>query len=109
MRKIITLLAAMALCVNLVACGGVDTQPAIDAYNELSSNYNTFVELANEEIDSIDQDDIDYLNALSAEMNEYATMLESDTEFTQEEVDEMVEMFNELNDIIVETLDSWGE
>ena len=37
-------------------------------------------------------------------LNEYADKLESDTEFTQEEIDEMVEMFNEFNGVIEEFL-----
>lgn len=109
MKKIITLLAAMVMCVNLIACGGVDKQPAIDAYNELCDNYNVFVELVNEEIDSVPQEDIDELNELTATMDEYAELLDSDTELTQEEVDEMVEIFNDFNDVIVETLEDWEE
>lgn len=109
MKKIITLLTAMVMCVNLIACGGVDKQPAIDAYNELCDNYNVFVELVNEEIDSVPQEDIDELNELTATMDEYAELLDSDTELTQEEVDEMVEIFNDFNDVIVETLEDWEE
>lgn len=110
MKKLITLLVAMVLCVNLVACGGgVDTQPAINSYNELTENYNKFVELGNAHIDEIAEEDIEFFNEIAAAIDEYGTKLESDTEFTQEEVDEMVEMFDELNGIIVETLEAWEE
>lgn len=105
MKKIITLLVAMVMCVNLVACGGVDTQPAIDAYNELCDNYNKFVELGNASIDEVDEEDIDFFNDLADELDEYREKFDNGAEFTQEEVDEMVEMFNELNDIMVETVE----
>lgn len=54
MKKLMAMLAAMLLCVSLVACGGVDTRPAIDAYNELCDNYNKIVDMVNEDIDSYD-------------------------------------------------------
>ena len=56
MKKLITLVLALVMCLSLVACiGGVDTQPAIDAYNELTENYNEFVDYANEDLDSYTQ------------------------------------------------------
>lgn len=111
MKKLLTFFLAMVMCVNLLACSGsgIDTQPAIDSYNQLCDNYNKFVELGNESIDEIDDETVDFFNDLVDVINEYGAQLESDTEFTQEEVDEMVEMFDELNDIIVEALENWEE
>ena len=110
MKKLITLVLALVMCLSLVACiGGVDTQPAIDSYNELTENYNKFVELGNAHIDEIAAEDVAFFNEIAAAIDEYGMKLESDTEFTQEEVDEMVEMFDELNGIIVETLEIWEE
>lgn len=103
MKKIITLLVTMVMCVNLVACG-VDTQPAIDAYNELAENYNEFVDYANEDLESYTQEDIDLLNGCAEVIDEYGEKLAGDAEFTEEEVDEMVEMFEEFNGIIEEFL-----
>lgn len=110
MKKIITLLVTVVMCITLAACsGGVDKQPAIDSFNELCDNYNRFVELGNAEIDSISEEDIDFFNNFVEELDAYGEQLESDTEFTQEEIDEMVEMFDEYNDIIVEALEEMGE
>ena len=110
MKKLITLLAAMVMCVNLVACSGVDVQPAIDSYNELADNYNEFVDVVNADIESVPAEDIEFFNSLADVINEYGAKLEDGTEFTQEEVDEMVEMFDELNGIIEESLaDFQGE
>lgn len=109
MKKIITVLAAMVMCLNLVACGGPDKQPAIDAYNELAENYNKFVEIGNENLSELSEEDIDFWNEVADYVTEYGETLEDDTEFTQEEIDEMVTMFNELNDIIVEALEGLGQ
>lgn len=108
MKKIITLLVTIVMCINLVACGGIDTQPAIDSYNTLTENYNQFVDLVNVAIDDVDPADIDFMNQLATSLDEYGTKLSDGTEFTQEEVDEMVEMFDELNDVVVDAINNWG-
>lgn len=109
MKKIVTILAAMVMCLNLVACGGPDKQPALDAYNEFAENYNQFVEIGNENLSELSAEDVEFWNEVAATVNEYGTKLEDGTEFTQEEIDDMVAMFNELNDIIVEALEGMGQ
>ena len=44
------------------------------------------------------------MNEIAAVITEYGTKLSGDTEFTQEQIDEMVEMFNEFNAVIEEYL-----
>lgn len=105
-KKIVAILAVLVMCVNMIACSSVDTQPAIDSYNQLVDNYNIFVDYANENIDELDQEDVDFLNELTASINEYGAKFDANAEFTQEEVDEMIAMFDELNDVIVQTLDT---
>ena len=102
MKKIAALLLALVLCLSLVACGGPDKQPAIDAYNELANNYNTFVDIANEDLDAWTEEDIEFMNGCADVITQYGEALESDTEFTQEQIDEMVAMFEEFNGIIEE-------
>lgn len=109
MKKLLALLLTLALCLSLAACGGdttdtatVDTQPAIDAYNELADNYNAFVDQENENLDAWEQEDIDYMNDIADVINQYSEDLSSDKEYTQEEVDEMVDMFTEFNAVIEE-------
>jgi hypothetical protein len=97
MKKIAALLLALVMCLSLVACGGPDKQPAVDAYNKLAQNYNTFVEQENENLDSWAEEDIEYMNQVADVITQYGEKLESDAEFAQEEIDEMVEMFNEFN------------
>ena len=102
MKRVIALLLALVLSLSLVACGGPDKQPAVDAYNKLAQNYNTFVEQENENLDSWAEEDIEYMNEVATVITEYGTKLSGDTEFTQEQIDEMVEMFNEFNGVIEE-------
>lgn len=110
MKKLTSLLLALVMCLSLVACSsGPDKQPAIDSYNQLSETYNKFVDMANEDIDSWAAEDIEFFNSCADALNEYAEKLESDTEFTQEEIDEMVEMFDEFNGIIEEALADYQE
>ena len=105
MKKLTALLLALVMCLSLVACdSGPDKQPAIDAYNELATNYNEFVEYANQDLDSYTQEDIDLMNGCAAVIDEYGAKLNSDAELTQEEIDEIVEMFVEFNGIIEEFL-----
>lgn len=104
MKRVIALLLALVLSLSLVACGGPDKQPAVDAYNKLAQNYNTFVEQENENLDSWAEEDIEYMNEVATVITEYGTKLSGDTEFTQEQIDEMVGMFNEFNTVIEEYL-----
>lgn len=104
MKKLRTILVVMAMSLHLVACGGPDTQPAIDAHTELTENYNKFVDYANADLESYSQDDIDLLNSCAAVIDDYGEKLSKNTEFTQEEIDEMVDMFDEFNGIIKEFL-----
>lgn len=107
MKKVITFLVAMVMCLNLFACGGPDKQPAIDAYNELVENYNKFVDYANEDLDSYTQEEVDMMNSCADVITEYGEKLDNGTELTQEEVDEIVDMFVEFNGIIEEFLEAY--
>lgn len=102
MKKIAALLLALVMCLSLVACGGPDKQPAVDAYNKLAQNYNTFVDQENENLDSWAEEDIAFMNEVAEVITQYGEKLESGTEFTQEQIDEMVDMFNEFNGMLEE-------
>lgn len=104
MKKIVAFLLVVVLSLSLIACGGPDKQPAVDAYNKLAQNYNTFVEQENANLDSWADEDVEYMNQIADVITEYGNKLAGDTEFTQEQIDEMVEMFNEFNATIEEYL-----
>ena len=104
MKKLIALFLALVLGLSLIACGGPDAQPAIDAYNKMAKNYNAFVEKENENLESWAAEDIEYMNQVAAVIEEYAGKLSGDADFTQEQIDEMVKQFNEFNAVIEEYL-----
>lgn len=104
MKKLIAFFLALVLCLSLVACGGPDKQPAIDAFNKMAENYNAFVEKENENLDSWAQEDIEYMNQIADTITEYGEKLSGDTEFTQEQLDEMIEKFNTFNAALEEYL-----
>ena len=106
MKKFTALLLTLVLCLSMVACGSScpDKQPAIDSYNTLAENYNAFVDIANEDLSAWGEEDIEFMNNCADVINEYGTKLDSDEELTQEEIDEMVDMFDEFNGIIEEYL-----
>ncbi len=110
MKKTLAILLAAALCLSLAACGdsGPDKQPAIDAYNQLAENYNKFVETTNEDLSGWSDEDIDYMNSIADAITQYGEQLGSDTEFTQEQLDSIVEACNEFNGVIEEYLESEG-
>ena len=103
MKKLLSTLLAAVLCFSLVACGGnsgPDKQPAIDAYNELAANYNKFVETANEDLSDWSDEDVEYMNSVAEAITQYGTQLGDDTEFTQEQLDEMIKACNDFNEVI---------
>lgn len=104
MKKLIALLLAVLMCVSLVACGGPDKQPAIDSYNRVCETYNKFVDVANEDLESFSEEDIEFFNACAAYLEEQGEVLGGNAELTQEQLDEMVEMFDEFNGVIEEIL-----
>ena len=106
MKKFTALLLTLVLCLSMVACGSSDPdkQPAIDSYNTLAENYNAFVDIANKDLSAWGEEDIEFMNNCADVINEYGTKLDSDEELTQEEIDEMVDMFDEFNGIIEEYL-----
>ena len=106
MKKFTALLLTLVLCLSMVACGssGPDKQPAIDSCNTLAENYNAFVDIANKDLSAWGEEDIEFMNNCADVINEYGTKLDSDEELTQEEIDEMVDMFDEFNGIIEEYL-----
>lgn len=97
MKKLRTIFAAALVGLMMVACGGPDLQPAIDAHTRLTENYNKFVEYANADLESYSQEDIDTMNSCADILNEYAVKLTDGTEFTQEEIDYLVEVFDDFN------------
>lgn len=97
MKKLLSLLMAMVLSVSLVACGGgVDTQPAIDAFNSASDAFNKVANEINADIDAYPQMVIDVMNEMADALNEKYELLDGDADLTEEQVTELVTAFSQV-------------
>ena len=59
MKKLMVLIMTMMMGMSLVACGGADKQPAIDAFNKTSTSFNEVANIINENPQAYDQDLVD--------------------------------------------------
>lgn len=103
MKKMCAFLMAMVMSLSLVACGGVDIQPAIDAFNNASTAYDAVSNKVNAEINAYPEEFIDTMNELADSMLEYKAVLESGEELTEEQVNEMITVFAEVEKWATET------
>lgn len=103
MKKLYAILMVMVLCVSLVACGGVDKQPAIDAFNNATTVYDKLVNEINADITAYPQEMIDVMMEMSEALLENKAILESDQELTEEQVAAMVKAFGEVETWAKET------
>ena len=103
MKKIVGILMVMLLSVTLVACGGVDKQPAIDAFNNATSVYDALVNEINADISAYPQELIDVMMEMSEALLENKSVLEGDQELTQEQIDSMIAAFGNVENWAKET------
>lgn len=104
MKKLCVVLLALAICVSMAACGddGLDRQPALDAYNRAAA--------ALKEVGGLFAGDSDLLG----EYEELSDMLEvcgeglKGDDVTQEDLDELIEIFGEIEQWAVETKNELG-
>ena len=96
MKKISSLLLALIMCISLVACGGPDKQPAIDAFNKASDAYDEVATIINENPDAYDQEVIDTLNEMADILIQHKELLESGDEIEQEKLDEMIAWYGDV-------------
>ena len=104
MKKLATLLLALVMCLSLVACGGVDKQPAIDAFNSAVTKYDAMTAEMNENIELYPEDLVDVMIEMSDALSEHKAILEGDQELTQEDVDMLVGVFNGVEAWVDETV-----
>lgn len=102
MKKLITLLMVLLMCMSFVACGGADKQPAIDAFNKTSEAFDEVADIINENPDAYDQEAIDTMNEMADVLTKHKELLESDTEIDEEQLDEMIEWYGTVEDWIAD-------
>ena len=83
MKKLMVLIMTMMMGMSLVACGGADKQPAIDAFNKTSTSFNEVANIINE----------------NPQAYEHKQILESDDDVEEEKLQEMIDWYG--------TVDEW--
>lgn len=96
MKKLIALVLALVLCLGLVACGGPDKQPAIDAFNKASKAFNEVSATINADIESFDEEVIKTMTDMANVLNQHQAKLQGDEKLSQEQLDEMIAWYGEV-------------
>lgn len=99
MKKIITGIIAVSmiavLLIGMTGCTSAKKQEAVDAFNQTSAAFNEAATLINNNSDAIDDETITTFQDMSALLSQYKTLLEGDTEISDEKYDEMIKWFGE--------------
>lgn len=98
MKKLIALLLVMVLGISLVACGGPDRQPAIDAFNKAKDAFNEVAIYMNENQELFFEEEIDIMIEFSSVLEQHKAKLEGKDELTQEQLDEMIAWYGDVVD-----------
>ena len=94
-KKLISLLLALAVCLSLVACGGPDKQPAIDAHNKAATAVNELRDVINENPEAY-AEYVDEMNELIALLNEAGEALETRDDLDQDALDNWVAICEDI-------------
>lgn len=105
MKKLVSLLLALAICASLVACGGgPNKQPAIDAHNKAVDAVNELVEIINQNPEAYTDEEISFMNNMVATLDEVADALENRKDLDQDALDEWVEVCGEVEQLVNEVI-----
>ena len=96
MKKLIALVLALVLSISLVACGGADKQPAIDAFNKASTAFDEVANAINADPDAYAQEVIDAMVEMATVMQEHKALLESSEDISEEKLAEMTAWYAEV-------------
>ena len=97
MKKLFSTLIAMAMCVSLVACGGgVDKQPAIDAFNSTNPEFAALAEEMNANIDAYSDEFVDVMIEMGESIAQVKDALEGEQELTEEQVADLVKQLEDV-------------
>ena len=98
MKKIAALLLVLVLSLSLIACGGPDKQPAIDAFNQASTAFDEVANIINANPDGYAQEVFDTMNEMADVLLQHKEVLEGDAEVTEEKLNEMIAWYGDVLD-----------
>ena len=102
MKKLISLLLALIMCLSLAACGGPDKQPAIDAFNAANTAFAEVANQMNENPEAFPEDTVESMIELGEVLAEHKAMLEGDEELSEEKLEEMIAWYATVEEMIAE-------
>ncbi len=88
MKKLLVLMMALVMALSFTACG-VNKDEVEDTFNSTNDELTALVNLANDNLEKLNQETADAMNQILSEMEAYKAEIESD-ELTQERADEIV-------------------
>ena len=99
-KKFAALFLTCLMCLSLAACGdsGPDKEPAIDAFNSASTAFDEVANAVNADISSYPDELVDAMIEMSGLLTQYKELLESDQEFTEDDLNQMIEWFQSVQD-----------
>lgn len=97
MKKLISLVLALVLCLALAACAA-DRQPAIDAFNHAKDGFNEVANIINADIEAYDEEVIEVMTEMANTLELHKQRLEGDEELTQEQLDEMIAWYADVEE-----------
>ena len=97
MKKIVAFVLALVLSLSLVACGGADKQPAIDAFNKTSTAFNEVAAIINADIESWDAESVEAMTEMANVLQQHGSLLSSTQEISEESLSEMIAWYAEVD------------
>ncbi|MBQ2881416.1 MAG: hypothetical protein IJE40_04045 [Clostridia bacterium] len=102
MKRLVALLLALIMGLSMVACGGPDKQPAIDAFNHAKDSFNEVAAVINSDPASYAQEVIDTMVEMANLLQEHGEVLSGDQEITEEQLDEMIAWYADVEDWVAD-------
>ncbi len=109
MKRVVTVIMAMMICLAMTACGGVDTQPLVDKFNETSTAFDELGTEVNANLDTYPQEFIDVMNVMADALLQVKDLLESDTAIEQEDYDALMQSLADVDAWIVDARETYVE
>ena len=109
MKKLLSLVLALAMMLALVACGGPDKQPAIDKFNETSAKFNAVAAKINENIELFDAEVVTTMTDMANLLNEYNELLSGDQALAKEDLDaKLKQIMKNIHDQSASAAEAYG-